>query len=149
MTVANLRSARPLDAGTIGAILVAANGRLSWMPQLYTGAQAIGFAGDMIEAGWVRLAECDGAPCGFLARNGAEVHGLYLWPAVQGRGIARALMQDAQWHCESLGLWSFAANDRASRFYRKAGFCEVARSDGTANDARLPDIRFEWHRESV
>ena len=41
-------------------------------------------------------------------------------------------------------LRSGQANLRASRFYRAAGFIEVARSDGAGNDFGLPDVRFEW-----
>ncbi|AXI48774.1 N-acetyltransferase [Sulfitobacter sp. SK012] len=125
-----------------------ANDRLVWLPRSFSGAQDIMFAGDMIDTGWVRVARVEGAVVGFLARCGAEVHGLYLLPQMQGRGIARALMTEAQRTCDTLGLWSYEANSRASRFYRKAGFVEVSRSAGATNDVGLPDIRFEWQREA-
>lgn len=149
MNAIGLRAARALDAGTVGGIMAAANARLDWMPRLYSGAEVISFAGAMIDAGWVRVAHLDDQIVGFLARQCAEVHGLFLRPDLQGRGIARALMAEAQGEAPELGLWSFQQNARASRFYRKAGFHEVTRTDGHSNDARLPDIRFEWHKEST
>ncbi len=45
-----------------------------------------------------------------------------------------------------LGLWSYAANGVASHFYGLRGFEEVARTDGSGNEAGLPDIRFEWRK---
>ncbi|MEQ6248675.1 GNAT family N-acetyltransferase [Sulfitobacter sp. HNIBRBA3233] len=149
MTAIALRPARPLDAGRLGAIMAEANGRLDWLPKLYSGAEIIGMIGDMIDAGWVYVALAEGQAAGFLARRGAEVHGLYLRPHLQGRGIARTLMQHAQAQAPALGLWSYERNARATRFYRKAGFREITRSDGATNDARLPDIRFEWQREGT
>ncbi len=149
MTAVHLRAAHPLDAGRLAAIMGDANARLGWLPKLYSGAQEIMFTGQLIDAGWVRVAECDAETAGFMARRGNEIHALYLRPHLQGRGIARALMQEAQREADTLGLWSYEQNARAARFYRKAGFHEVTRTDGAGNDARLPDIRFEWHRETA
>lgn len=147
MSDVHLRAARPLDAGALGAIMGEANARLGFLPQLYSGAQEIGFVGDLIDAGWVRVAVSGDQTAGFVARRGGEIHALYLRPHLQGRGVARALIQEAQREVDMLGLWSYAQNARAARFYRKAGFVEVARSDGAGNDAHLPDIRFEWRKE--
>lgn len=144
-----IRPARTLDAGKLAGIMGSANARLDWMPKLYSGAEEIMLVGDMIEAGWVRAACVDDVVAGFVARKGTEIHGLYLRPHMQGKGVARTLMNDAQRNAKKLGLWSYVANDRATRFYGKAGFAEVTRTDGAGNDARLPDIRFEWHREMV
>ncbi|UWR24109.1 GNAT family N-acetyltransferase [Sulfitobacter sp. S190] len=126
-----------------------ANARHPWLPRLYSGAEEIMFVGDMIDAGWVRVAQGDDGLQGFLARSDTEIHALYLRPHLQGRGIARALMSEAQRGTHRLGLWSYQANDRAARFYRKAGFHEIRRTDGAGNDALLPDIRFEWHRKDA
>ncbi len=141
--------ARVLDAGTLGEIIAQANARLSWLPKVHSAAEQIMFVGDMIDAGWVRVIRQDCLMVGFLARSGTEIHALYLRPEAQGKGMARALMQDAQATTSHLGLWSFADNARASRFYRKAGFVETARTDGAGNDAGLPDIRFEWHKKGA
>lgn len=149
MSGITIRPARPLDAGKLAGIMGAANARLEWLPKLYSGAEEIMLVGDMIEAGWVRTAYADDVLAGFVARKGTEIHGLYLRPYLQGQGIARKLIADAQRNAKKLGLWSYEANERAARFYRKAGFEEIKRTDGEGNDAKLPDIRFEWTKEIV
>lgn len=148
MSTLMIRPARTLDAGKLADIMGAANARLEWLPKLYSGAEEIMLVGDMIEAGWVRAAYVDEVLAGFIARKGTEIHALYLQPHLQGQGIARKLMVDAQRKAKKLGLWSYQGNERATRFYGKAGFAEMSRSDGENNEARLPDIRFEWNREA-
>ena len=141
--------ARALDAGKLAEIMRAANDRFGWLPVVFSRAQEIRYLGDMIDAGWVQVARLEGVLAGFLARRDAEIHALYLRPQMQGRGIARALLGEAKEASGHLGLWTYEANARATRFYRKAGFREVARSDGSGNEVGLPDIRFEWQRETV
>ena len=138
--------ARVLDARVLVDVMGQANAQLDWLPRVYSGAEEIGTLGDMIDAGWVRVARLDQQVLGFIALRGGEIHGLYLCPSVQGKGVARRLVDGAKAGRDELGLWSFQANVRAARFYRKAGFVEVARSDGTGNDFGLPDIRFEWKK---
>jgi GNAT superfamily N-acetyltransferase len=128
-------------------ILAAANAQLEWLPKLYSSAEEIMLIGDMIERGWVRVAWADDVIAGWIARKGTEIHALCLRPDMQGQGIARALMEDAKRNAKKLGLWSYQANDRATRFYAAAGFTAIEHTDGAGNDAHLPDIRFEWHRE--
>ncbi|WP_299028641.1 GNAT family N-acetyltransferase [uncultured Sulfitobacter sp.] len=148
MSVIMIRPARTLDAGKLADMMGAANAQLEWLPKLYSGAEEIMLVGDMIGAGWVRTAYLDDVLAGFIARKGTEIHGLCVQPQLQGRGIARRLMVDAQRNAKKLGLWSYQANDRATDFYLKAGFAEVIRTEGDDNDAKLPDIRFEWHRDT-
>ena len=139
--------ARVLDAGTLGALMGQANDALSWLPRVHSGAQDIMFVGDMVDAGWVRVARAEGRIVGFVAQSDGELHALYLHPHMQGKGIARALMDDVKSACTQLSLWCFEANARALRFYRKAGFAIVDRSDGSGNDAGLPDVRMTWHKK--
>ena len=149
MTGVLIAPARSLDAGAVGDVLSSANDALPWLPRVHTRAEEIRFAGDMIDAGWVQVARQGPEVVGFLARAREEVHALYLAPDVQGQGIGTALLNHAKSACHRLGLWSFQANARAARFYARAGFAEVARTDGAGNDARLPDIRFEWARKDI
>ncbi|AXI55734.1 hypothetical protein SuNHUV7_24110 (plasmid) [Pseudoseohaeicola sp. NH-UV-7] len=147
MTV-SLDAARPLDAGAVGAILSRATDDAPWLPRVHSRAQEIRFAADMIDAGWVQVARRNGAIAGFLSRNGADIHGLYLDPSVQRQGLGRAFVQAAQAVEPALRLWVYQANMNAQAFYRALGFCETQRTDGSGNDAGLPDIRFEWQREA-
>jgi hypothetical protein len=40
--------------------------------------------------------------------------------------------------------WTFVSNEGAQRFYRRHGFHEVERTDGTRNEEGAPDILFAW-----
>ncbi len=148
MNAVSIRPAHALDAGRLAQILAAGNAQFHWLPRIFTSAEEIDIIGDMIDAGWVRCAYLDDALAGFIARKGTEIHALCLQPHLQGRGVGRALMRDAQRNATKLGLWSYVANAHASQFYEKAGFREITRTDGAGNEAHLPDIRYEWHREA-
>lgn len=141
-----LRAADPLDAGAVGGILADWAGQTDWMPQLYSGAEVIGFAGQMIDRGWVTLACSSGGRdvLGFLARDGCVVHALYV--ARRGQGIGGALIAQAQAEVSDLSLRCFAANRGAQRFYERQGFFVVDRGDGAENDEGLPDIGYQWRR---
>lgn len=144
-----LRAATPMDAGATGDILWRFLNDTDWMPVLYSAAQTISFCGTMIDYGWMTVAEADGRVQGFLARDGQEICALYLAPSAQGRGIGKALLQDAKRRASPLRLRTFAANFRARRFYQNAGFVPVAHGDGADNDENLPDISYVWPREAA
>lgn len=141
-----LRAADPLDAGAVGGILADWVGQTDWMPELYSCAETIGFAGQMIDRGWVTLACASGGRdiLGFVARDGGVVHALYV--ARRGQGIGTALITQAKAEVADLSLRCFAANRGAQRFYERLGFCVVDRGDGTENDEGLPDIGYQWRR---
>ncbi|MEL0437165.1 GNAT family N-acetyltransferase [Phycobacter sp. K97] len=145
-----LRPARSTDAGQIGEILHGFSKETAWMPDLYTGAETIAFCGEMIDRGWVTVAEAEGGILGFLARDGGEICSLYVATEACGRGIGKRLLDAAKGQVGTeaetlrLSLWTFQANQGAQRFYRREGFAEVRRSDGNRNEEGLPDIEFVW-----
>ena len=141
--------ARPLDAGGIGAILSNATDAAAWLPRLYSRAEELKFVGEMIDAGWVQVVRRQDQIAGFLAQAGSEVHCLYLTRDEQRQGLGRALLDKAKATEAHLGLWVYQDNIDAQRFYKSMGFVEVSRTNGTANDAGLPDIRYEWRKEAV
>ena len=149
MTV-TLRPAHALDAGRTGWILHRFARETAWMPQLYSEAEAISFCGAMIDRGWVTVAVEGAEVQGFIARDGAEICSLYLAPGACGRGIGRALLENAKAAEPELWLQAFTANIGAQRFYLREGFRETARGDGRGDGSRneegLPDIRYEWQR---
>jgi ribosomal protein S18 acetylase RimI-like enzyme len=133
----------------VGGILSAFIDGTQWMPRIHTRAEDISFAGMMIDRGWVTVAEVGGV-VGFLARDAAEIHALYVAPGARGKGCGSALLNDAQARRCELSLWTFQANTRAQAFYACHGFAEVGRSNGARNDENLPDIRMIWHaREAL
>ena len=81
------------------------------------------FEPDAAVAGFARTGPCHDAD---LPTGAGEVHGLYLEPGLIGTGRGRRLFAHA---VADLGerhypivVWHFAGNDRAGRFYERAGF---------------------------
>ncbi|MFV0512051.1 MAG: GNAT family N-acetyltransferase [Jhaorihella sp.] len=143
----DLRPARSTDAGALGDILYRFQQDTEWMPELYTGAEFIAFAGAMIDWEWVTVAEVDGWVQGFIARDGEEICALYVSERANGRGVGRVLLQDAKRRSDRLRLRVLEANEWAQRFYQRQGFVESGRGDGADNDENMPDIAYEWIRE--
>jgi len=132
-----IRRAGPEDAGALGKILSDWIDATSWMPQLYSREGNRSFVAGLIDG--VEVLTEAGAR-GFIACESGEVRALYLAPEVRGRGLGSALL--AGLGDRALTLWTFEANTGAIAFYRRAGFVEIARSDGARNEENLPDIRF-------
>ncbi|MEM6886794.1 MAG: GNAT family N-acetyltransferase [Pseudomonadota bacterium] len=147
MTTVTISAGEPLHAGAIGRILDATNDQMSWLPRVHSSAEEIGYAGDMIEAGWVTVAKLDRHVVGFMAVYEQSIYALYVLPEVQNQGIGTRLLETAKAENERLTLWSYAENAQATRFYRLRGFVDVDRTDGSDNEAGLPDICFEWVKE--
>lgn len=143
-----LRQARSTDAGRTGEILHRFQIDTPWMPELHTGAETIAFCGNLIDRGWVTVIETGGQIQGFLAREGKEVHCLYLADDATGQGLGKVLLDAAKAGRSELGLWTFQANTRAQKFYLREGFNEIRRTDGAGNDESLPDIYYVWLKET-
>ncbi|WP_231509937.1 GNAT family N-acetyltransferase [Streptosporangium roseum] len=74
---------------------------------------------------WV--AEMSGAVVGLLGLLEAEIGGLFVAPAAQGRGVGRALVEHAAALHGEVTLEVFENNTRARRFYDLMGFVERGR----------------------
>ncbi len=149
MTVIHLRAARSTDAGTVGGILSEFIDDTDWMPRIHTRAEDIGFAGSLIDRGWVTVSEYANCVTGFLACDGKTVQALYVTAAARRQGVGSALLRHAQTRWAALSLWTFQANTEARAFYAAHGFAEAEHTDGARNDEGLPDVRFEWKRETA
>ena len=142
-----LRVARSTDAGRVGAILSEFIDCTDWMPRIHTRAEDLAHAGALIERGWVTVVERADEVLGFAACDGEELDALYVAEAERRQGVGTALLETLKANRDRLTLWTFQANEGAQRFYRREGFAEVERTNGTRNDERLPDVRYVWHRE--
>ncbi len=84
---------------------------------------------------------------GFAARDGAWLEQLYVKPGWTGHGIGQKLLDaviaEAAPVVPVLRLYAFQRNGGARRFYERNGFVAVAMSDGSANEEREPDVRYE------
>jgi GNAT superfamily N-acetyltransferase len=117
-----------------------------WMPKLHSRSDDRKFLGRMFETEELFVDRAE-APRGFLALDGEEISALYVDAPHRGQGVGFVLLGEVQALRDRLSLWTFQANTGAQRFYRRAGFVEVERTDGAGNEERLPDVRMEWQRE--
>ncbi|MEO0381220.1 MAG: GNAT family N-acetyltransferase [Pseudomonadota bacterium] len=144
MSAPFLRHARSTDAGKVGGILSEFIDTTDWMPRIHTRAEDVGFAGFMIDRGWVIIAETGGQVTGFAAREAEDIHALYIAAHARRSGIGSALIDALKGQVDRLSLWTFQANADAQAFYLYHGFKTVEETDGTGNDEGLPDMRLEW-----
>ena len=77
-----------------------------------------------------------------------EIESLYLHPASIGRGLGRALLAHSVEELRERGfdplvLWAFEANDRARRFYERAGWTlDVTGEAWVLDDIPVPIVRY-------
>ncbi len=88
-------------------------------------------------------------PHGFMAREGAEVHALYIHRRQRGRGHGKRLLDAAKRRARVLTLWTPQADRAARAFYAREGFEVVGFGDGSGNEHGLPDVRLRWIREGA
>ncbi|MFF8014820.1 GNAT family N-acetyltransferase [Streptomyces sp. NPDC007929] len=85
---------------------------------------------------------------GEVRTDDAELYALYVHPDRVGRGVGRALLTESVARCWAAGhdrllLWVLKENDRARRFYERAGF----RADGAeepfeVDGVTIPEVRY-------
>jgi ribosomal protein S18 acetylase RimI-like enzyme len=138
--------ATPADAPAIAAILSDWIDATPWMPRVHTHAEDRGFGRMLVDKGWTHVVREEGEAVGFLSRDRAEVHALYVAGTARGRGVGKSLLDQAKSAAPLLQLYTFEANRPAQRFYLREGFVEIGRTDGAGNDEHLPDIRYEWRQ---
>ena len=129
------------------AILRAAPRGMPWLPRTRPVWTDLILLVRVCLRGWVRVLRDEQGLAGFIIRDGARVHALYVHPRAQGCGIGRALLAEAKEKAGQLDLWVVQDNRRARRFYCGEGFAEKARSTGAGNDEKLPDILMVWPPE--
>jgi GNAT superfamily N-acetyltransferase len=84
------------------------------------------------------------------AASCGEIEAIYARPDALGRGVGRALMAYALSELRRQGLspvllWVLADNDRARRFYEKAGlYTDGATHDYEIAGATLPEVRYRY-----
>jgi GNAT superfamily N-acetyltransferase len=92
---------------------------------------------------WVIVLEDELA--GMMTLSGGQIDQLYLAPSRRGQGLGDLLIAHAKMrNPDGLGLWTFQVNTAAVRFYRRHGFRETVRTDGSHNEEQEPDVRMEW-----
>jgi putative acetyltransferase len=142
-----LRLATPDDTEAVAPLFRRSYGSIGFLPTLHTAEEDLAFFGGVIAGDEVWVAEGeDGRVLGFAAITAEdELRALYVDPPAQGRGLGAALFGRVQERRpEGFWFWVFQQNARARRFYERRGCVVVELTDGSGNEEREPDARYEW-----
>lgn len=143
----SIRPARPEDAEAIGRLFAASRRVLTFLPELHTVEEDLGYIRDVVMAEQlVTVALRDGAIVGFVAETPGWIEHFYMDPAQLRSGIGSVLMGIPKGHNQSLELWCFRDNAAGRAFYEKHGFVAIETTDGSRNEQKAPDVRYRWER---
>lgn len=143
-----IRRAVPADVSAVADVYLAAFAATYDFPLAHTDEEVRGWLAEQVvpvmEA-WV--AEDHGRVVAMMVLDDAGIDQLYVEPAWHSRGIGGRLVEIAKRRRPGgLELHTFQVNDRARRFYEHNGFVIAALGDGSANEERQSDMRYEWKR---
>jgi GNAT superfamily N-acetyltransferase len=143
-----IRRGRPGDVEAIVAVFERSFATLDFLPILHTHDENLAFLRLVVAEQDVFVAEREGRVLGFLALDGDLGTFFYVDPDKQGAGIGSALWEAAT-HARPGGFhfWVFQENERARRFYEAQGAVPVEFTDGSGNEERTPDVRYDWRPE--
>jgi putative acetyltransferase len=143
----SLRSGSVADGVAIVSVFRAARARMTYLPSLHTAdddraffeAELAHYDSDLALAGEEIVA--------FAIHGAGWLRHLYVSPAHQARGLGASMLERVKSRVAGgLELWTFESNSGARRFYERHGFILVENTDGSRNEEKLPDVRYEWLR---
>jgi len=135
-----IRRATRDDVDAIVAIYEPSFATLDFLPQLHTHDEHVAFFGRCVAQGEAYL-----LGDGFAILAGDMLSHLYVHPRAIGTGIGHALFEHAKTRRpDGFEFWVFQQNERARRFYEAHGATAVEFTDGSGNEERTPDVRYEW-----
>lgn len=141
-----IRRAVSADAGAVADVYLASFTATYDFALVHTEEQIRGWLAEHLlppRESWV--AEDHGRVVAMMVLDEIGIDQLYVDPGWQGRGIGGRLVELAMLRRpEGLQLYTFQVNDRARRFYEHHGFVVAAIGDGSDNEERQPDVRYEW-----
>jgi GNAT superfamily N-acetyltransferase len=147
VTPFHITSAIAADAAEIADVYLAArNDALPFLRRVHTDEQVRAWIADtLLLRCRVWVARSEQRIIGFLALDNEELEQLYVLPGRYRRGVGSTLLDVAK--AASAGrlcLFTFQKNERARAFYESQGFRVVDENDGSRNEEREPDMRYEW-----
>jgi ribosomal protein S18 acetylase RimI-like enzyme len=141
-----IRPATPADAPGVADVYLAAFHATYAFPLAHTDDQVRDWLRGIVAGeGTTWVADAGGRIVGMMVLDEDGIDQLYVDPAWHGRGIGSRLVELAKRRRpDGLALYTFQVNDRARRFYERHGFLATWFGDGSANEERQPDVRYEW-----
>lgn len=113
-------------------------------PTLHTLDETVAFYRKSLDRGPFWGAFDKGKLLGHVALEAGWIEHFYVDPDTQGQGIGRVLLDHVKGQQSDLQLYTFQSNQRARRFYEKAGFVVEDMTDGERNEEKQPDMRYRW-----
>jgi GNAT superfamily N-acetyltransferase len=141
-----IRRATPGDAALIADVFLDSFHATYTFPLAHPDGEVRAWIRDrLIPNDEVWVADEEGRVVAMLALAPGWVEQLYVAPDRLGEGLGSRLIEHAKSrYPDGLELWTFQVNERARRFYEGHGFVAVEMTDGSANQERQPDVRYEW-----
>ena len=141
-----VRPALETDIDTIVEVHLASFRGLTFLPLVHTDEEIRRWLRDeMLPSHEVWVAEPDGSVAGFAALKGDLLGHLYVRPDLQRNGVGTALLDVLkQERPRGFHFWVFQRNEAARRFYERRCCRLVELGDGSGNEEREPDARYEW-----
>lgn len=145
-TDTSVRLAGEADLRAIAEVYLAARDVAAMPPAVHPPDEVRAWVGTWdLTSRDVWVAESEGAIVGFANLTPTWLDGLYVAPGAQGAGIGSTLVDVAKSvRPDGFGLWVFEVNEPARAFYRRHGFVELERTDGSANEEHAPDFKMVW-----
>jgi GNAT superfamily N-acetyltransferase len=135
-----IRRAIPEDVEEIVAIFEPSFATLDFLPELHTHEEHLAWFESRL-----REDEAYILGRGFAILQGDWLTYLYVHPDAIGTGIGHALFEHVTTlRPDGFQFWVFQQNERARRFYEAHGAVAVELTDGSGNEERTPDVRYEW-----
>ena len=140
-----IRRATQNDVQEVADVFTRSFGTLDFLPKLHTADEDREHLASVIAKQDVWVAEEAGRIVGFIALDGDVGTFFYVEPDAHRRGLGSALFEYVQRERSSgFTFWVFQANEKARGFYEKRGCVAVEFTDGSGNEEKTPDVRYEW-----
>jgi ribosomal protein S18 acetylase RimI-like enzyme len=140
-----VRRATLADAENAARVFTASFASMGFVPKLHSVEEDREFVRRLIAGKETWVAERDGCILGLACWHDGWLEQLYVDPDHHNEGTGSALLdQVMRAHRRGFQLWTFQANAGARRFYERHGFVLVELTDGSHNEEKTPDARYEW-----
>jgi len=135
-----LRRATSDDVEEIVAIIEPSFALLDFLPKLHTHEEGLAYFGRCVRDGEAYI-----LGRGVAILDGDWLTHLYVHPDAIGTGIGHALFEHVTTlRPDGFQFWVYQQNERARRFYETHGAVPVEFTDGSGNEEKTPDVRYEW-----
>jgi len=144
----SIRRGGATDAAAVADVFLASRASMTYLPQLHTEADTRAFIARVVRDLEVWVAESGGQIVGFAALRDDWLDHLYVRPSFFNGRIGTRLLQYVKvLRPQGFQFWVFQQNTGARRFYERYDCVAVEFTDGSGNEEKLPDVRYEWSGE--